>query len=204
MLPLPPPLEPPVLLRFRLPVGSALRYDVALRVGDAEPTALLSTERVVRPLPDGAFEVSRTLRPRDGSPLKESRDVCSVTPLSVWTDRAEPTRASFPEPALPERPVHPGDVWVPGRHFPGVSASVAELKTFGTPRAKARRGAVVRFSPLGRPFRPGDVGGGSYWVVDIEDGRPLFARVETSGRAPGERTVFTLVRRGVPGLVPKL
>ena len=167
--------------------------------------AVRVTERIEAVRPDGTLEASRlysnvkaTGKGMEGvGAISGKRDRYLVGKDELWTPRTLNTELGFPDFPYAEGPVPVGATWGTNGNLREVRARLKEIREIA-----GRRAAVIDFLPNPNANSKDTIGPNSYWVLDLADGRPLFARVELID-ATGTGA-FTLVRRDVPGLVPKL
>ncbi len=210
-------LQALVLLSARPSVGTSIAYD--FQVAPLEPKAatlrVRITERIEAARADGALEATRLYsdvvvrgpRPeflKGVEAIAGRRDRYTVGRDGLWTPATLNTELGFPDFPLIAGRVPVGATWATNGNLRETRARLKALRTFA-----GRRAAVLDFLPRPSPAGPAaqaadTIGPGSYWVLDLADGRPLFARIEILASDPARSGVFTLVRRGVPGLVPSL
>ena len=145
---------------------------------------------------------AKNLPPKDLHGVKAiagKRDRYKVGADGLWRPATLNTELGFPDFPLPETAVPIGATWASNGNLREVRARLKEVRTFA-----GRRAAVIDFLPDPQANSADRIGPDSYWVIDLADGRPLFARVSMIDKNPMRSGAFTLVRRDVPGLVPKL
>lgn len=202
-------LQALVLLVARPAAKTTIAYDFR-GFGRPERPAIevRVTERIDAVHPDGTLKTSRlytNIVQKGGVAMKgiESiagkRDHFTVGPTGEWVQTTPNIELGFPDFPFPATSVPIGHTWDPGRNLRGVQARLKETRTIA-----GHRVAVIDFPALSNVEGRDRIGPGSYWVTDLADGRPLFARLELVDKNPADSAVFTIVRRGIPGLVPKL
>lgn len=197
-----------VLLAARPPAGTTISYD--FRVVTTGPKGMTLemkiTERVDDIRLDGTLVASRlysnvTLKSADTEAMKGvqsisgKRDRYTVDANGLWVRTSLNTHLGFPDFPYPEEAVAVGSTWATNGNLRGVIARLKEIRTYA-----GRRAAMVDFLPNPQANSKDQIGSGSYWVVDLADGRPLFARIEMTDPDLASTGAFTLVRQGIPGL----
>ena len=207
-------LQAAVVLAVQPKAGTTITYDYWYERGAMRgPTAIETrvTERVDAVRPDGTYDATRRygrtkatgygMNPV-GPSISGQRDRFTVGADGHWTHRDAATQLWWPEFPYVGGSVAVGTQWRTNGYTNDALAHLKEIRTFG-----GRRAAVIEFvpNPAARTFED-RMEPESYWVVDLADGRPLFARIVTTDLDRGLKrdSIFTLVRRGVRGLVPKL